>query len=92
MWKVGNIFVPIMQTYEVKKGKKVINWPGQSLQARRSVALTTEERTKLVAYDEKNGYKEAMERTGLTKSTYFNILNNGFGRGNNIDKIKALLK
>lgn len=89
MWKVGIIFGDIMTK---SKMKKVRNWPMQTLQDRRSVGLTPEEHRDLLNYDEKHGYVVACTNSGLAKSTYFNILNNGFARGSNIDKIRVMLK
>lgn len=82
----------IMQTYAVKKGKKVINWPSQTVQNRRSTELTADERVKLTALDEEKGYAWICKETGVKKSTYYNMLNNGFARGDNVDKLRALLK
>lgn len=60
-------------------------------QLTRSVKLTPDEKKKLEEYDDKHGYKKGCEISGIKKATWFNILNTGVGRSDNIDKIKAII-
>lgn len=81
-----------MQNVKIKGRKQPIRWPVETMQKRRSVTLTEGEREKLKTYHKENGYKKTMENSGLTKATLYNILSHGFGREDNITKIKNLIK
>lgn len=81
-----------MQNVKIKGRKQPIRWPVETMQMRRSVTLTEAEREKLKTYHKENGYKATMEKSCLTKATLYNILSHGFGREDNIAKIKNLIK
>lgn len=57
----------------------------------KSMQLTAEEKTLLEKYDAEHGYKKGCAESGVTRGTWFNILNTGSGRSDNIEKVRAIL-
>lgn len=81
-----------MQNVKIKGRKHPIKWPLETMQQRRSVYLTPEEREKLINYMRKHGCVKTLENSGLgSMASIYNIRNNGFGRESSINKIRAML-
>lgn len=61
-------------------------------QLRKSTRMTNRQRNDLIMFDAVHGWRRAIEIIGVTKSTYYNILNNGTGREDNVALVIAATK